>query len=80
MKVDDEYTLDAIGLPELLKAATRLRIPADVAAARVAHIRTNMAAAFADAAAATTGIPGVRDYAATVASSIHALATARGWS
>lgn len=80
MKVDDEYGLDAIGLPELLKAATKLRIPADVAADRVAHIRTNMAAAFAEAAAAMTGIPGVRGYAATVANSIHALAATRGWS
>ncbi|SDK44056.1 serine/threonine-protein kinase HipA [Cryobacterium psychrotolerans] len=79
MMLDDEYTLDAIGLPELLKAATRLRIPADLAAERVAYIRSNLAAAFADAAGRTTGSPEVAGYAATVANSIHELVVTRGW-
>ncbi|MDH6238583.1 HipA domain-containing protein [Cryobacterium sp. CG_9.6] len=79
MKLDDEYTLDAIGMPELLKAATKLRIPADVAEARVTHIRSNLAGAFADAAATIEGMPDVRGVAAAVANSIHDLATQRGW-
>lgn len=79
MKVHDEYTLDAIGLPQLLKAAAKLRIPADLAADRVVYIRTNVAAAFADAAAVTTGTA-VRGYGAAVANSIYALTAARGWS
>ena len=79
MKVDDEYTLDAIGLPELLKAAARLRIPADVAEARVTFLRANLAGAFADAARATTGSPEVAGYAVTVANAVAELVAARGW-
>lgn len=80
MKVHDEYTLDAIGLPELLRTAAKLRIPAGQAEARVGHIRANLADAFGRAAAATTGSPKVAAYAATVADSIRELAAARGWS
>ncbi len=79
MKVDDEYALDAIGRPELLKAAARLRISADVAEARVTFLRANLAGAFADAAAATTGSPEVAEYAAVVADSVARRVASRGW-
>jgi serine/threonine-protein kinase HipA len=82
MKVDDEYAIDAIGLPELLKAAVRLRIPADVAEARVAFIRAHLAGAFGQAAAAVASAGASTEVAASaaaVADSVSALVAARGW-
>lgn len=79
MRVDDEYTLDAIGMPELLKAAQKLRIPAEVAHDRVTFIRENVARAFSDAAKEVAGSAQVAASAHEVANSIHRLVTTRGW-
>jgi len=79
MKIDDEYTLDAIGMPELLKAAKKLRIPAELAHERVTYIRQNVARAFDEAADGVDGAPEVVRYAREVANAINDLAVKRSW-
>lgn len=51
MKVGDEYRLDGIGIRGFIQVARKLRISADEAEARLVAIRSNLADAFAEAAA-----------------------------
>ena len=75
MNIGDEYRTDAIGLRDFLVVATKLQIAEGYAEERVLHIRSNLASAFADAAA---GI-GEQPFAGEVANSISSLVRERGW-
>ena len=79
MKVCDEYRTDAIGLREYLAVATKLQISADDAEERVLYIRSNLAGAFADAAASIGGASGEQNFATKVSNSIFDLVHERGW-
>ena len=79
MKVGDEYRTNAIGLREYLAVATKLQISADDAEERVLHIRSNLASAFADAAASIGGASGEQNFATKVSNSIFSLVHERGW-
>ena len=75
MKIGDEYRTDAIGLRDFLAVATKLQIAEGYAEERVLHIRSNLAGAFADAAASI----GEQAFAGEVANSVSSLVRERGW-
>ncbi|WP_233198402.1 HipA domain-containing protein [Cryobacterium sp. Y50] len=79
MKVGNEYRTDAIGLRDFLTVATKLQIAEGYAEERVLHIRSNLASAFADAAAGIGGSSKDQAFANTVSNSISSLVHERGW-
>ncbi|CAQ00585.1 HipA domain-containing protein [Clavibacter sepedonicus] len=79
MKVGDEYRLSTIGRRHLQKAARRLRVDADLADARIDHIRDGISAAYADAATELAEHPALVAPAHAVVDAVHAKAVERGW-
>ncbi|MFT4231132.1 MAG: HipA domain-containing protein [Microbacterium sp.] len=78
MKVGDQYRFDAIGIRDFLTIGRKLRVPDAEAQARIETIRTGLADAFADAAAAIAS-PTERAIAERISDAVARHARSQRW-